>query len=76
VTDVEPDHDDDQGDAPDTFDDRLADIGRLIDTLGDETDPHRRQLHRAVIVKLIALLGLSALDHIAAALDRLDAVRD
>lgn len=65
-------HDDGQGDAPDTFDDRLADLARLIDTLADEADANRRVVHRLVIVRLLAALGADALTRIAAQLERLD----
>ena len=70
MTDV---HDDGQGDAPDTFDDRLADLARLIDTLADEADDRRRLAHRAVIVRLLTRLAADALSRIAAELDRVDA---
>jgi hypothetical protein len=71
MTDV--DHPADQGDAPDTVDDRLADIARLIDTLADEVDPGHRLAHRAVIVLLLARLGRDVLARVGELLDRLDA---
>ena len=63
---------DDQGDGPDTFDDRLADLARLIDTLPDELDPDRRLRRRTIIVRLAALLVADATSQIALLLDPLD----
>jgi hypothetical protein len=70
--------DDDQGDGdtPDTFDDRLTDIRRLVGALTAETDVGRRQLHRFVIVRELALLAAGALQQIAAVLDELDELDD
>lgn len=72
MTDTDPTHPVDQGDGPDTFDDRLADLARLIDTLADEIDGDRRLRHRAVIVRLLTLLASDAFARIAAQLDRLE----
>jgi hypothetical protein len=68
MTDTDPDEH--VGDAPDTFDDRLTDVRRLIDALVDELDDERRQHHRAVIVRLLTLLAADALARIAVELDR------
>lgn len=70
----DPAHDDDdgQGDGPDTLDDRLAAVGRLVDTLRDETDPDRRVRHRAVCLVLLARVGADALARIAVLLERLE----
>lgn len=67
------DHGDGDGDQPDTFDDRLADLARLIDTLVDERDEQRRLDHRRVVLRLLARLAADALARVAAQLDRLDA---
>lgn len=61
-----------QGDAPDTFDDRLADIARLIDTLADEATDVRRAAHRAIVVRLLTALAADALRRIADQLERVD----
>jgi hypothetical protein len=72
MTDVDHVDDDDQGDAPDRIDDRLADIARLIDALAGETDLGRRALHRAIAERLITRTGADVLDRIAALFHRLD----
>ena len=61
------------GDAPDTFDGRLGVIARLIDALGAERDDRRRVAHRAVVVRLLALLAADFLVRVAAEADRVDA---
>lgn len=66
----------DQGDAPDTIDDRLAAVARLVDTLRDELDAGRRARHRAVAVRLLARLLTDLLARVAAELDELDQVDD
>lgn len=72
MTDVH-DHDDgDQGDGPDTFDDRLAGLRALVDALADERDEVRRALHRRIAVRLLTRLAAEALTRISEQLDRLD----
>ena len=57
------------GDAPDTFDGRLAGVARLIDTFDDEVNVDRRRARRTAI--LILLDGLRDL-----ALDQVDDLRE
>lgn len=59
------------GDAPDTFDDRLAAITRLIDTAADEIDERRRIARRALIVRLLLELAQETSRLIVIQLDRL-----
>jgi hypothetical protein len=59
------------GDAPDTFDDRLAAIIRLIDTADDDLDERRRIARRALIVRLLLELAQESTRLIVIQLDRL-----
>jgi len=72
MTDVDHVDNDDQGDAPDTFDVRLADVARLIDTLVDERNDRRRLEPRDAIVRLLTRLAADALARIASQLERVD----
>lgn len=65
--------DDEGGEAPDTFDGRLAGIVRLIDTYGDES-PERQPHRRRVIRDLLAGLMDKAVDLVQAQYDRLDEI--
>jgi hypothetical protein len=59
------------GDAPDTFEDRLAAITRLIDTAGDELDVRRRLARRLLILRLLTDLAQESTRLIVIQLDRL-----
>lgn len=56
MTDTDHHDADDQADGPDTFDDRLAGIARLIDTFVFDPDDDHRRLRRVVIVRLLGEL--------------------
>ena len=60
------------GDAPDTFEDRLTAITRLIDTADEETIEHRRIARRALIVRLLLALAQETNRLIVIQLDRLE----
>lgn len=67
IDDQQPD-----GDAPDTFDDRLFAITRLIDTADDELDEARRRRRLALVLRLLTALALDANRRIIIQLDRLE----
>jgi hypothetical protein len=70
MTDGHPD--DGPGDGPDSIDDRLTAIRRLIDTAGNDHDPERRHQRRVVAFGLLAQLGMDVLAVVALEMDRLD----
>jgi hypothetical protein len=49
-------------------------IARLISTFGDETDPKRQVLRRAVILRLLTGETTRALNYVSALIARLDEV--
>jgi hypothetical protein len=59
------------GDAPDSFDDRLAVIVRLIDTM-EHDNGDRRRARRALVLGLLVSLTRDATARIVVQLDRLD----
>lgn len=75
MTDEAPHEDveEESGDAPDTFEDRLVVIVRLIDTADEEEDAHRKLLRRALILRLLSRLLQDTNTKIITQLDR---VRD
>ena len=60
------------GDAPDTFDDRLEAITRLIDAIDDELDALRRRRRAALAMRLLAHLAVEANRRVVIQLDRLE----
>jgi len=74
MSDIEVELDDGSSDEPDMFEDRLFVIVRLIDTADEETEPHRRLLRRAVILRLLSALQRDSTLLIVAQLERLDAL--
>jgi hypothetical protein len=63
---------DDGGELPDTFDDRLTAIRRLIDTAGNDHDPERRHQRRQVAGGLLFQFVADVAAVAALELDRLD----
>jgi len=74
MTDVAHDDDGDQGDGPDRLDDRLDDIGRLIDALAADHDLTNRALRRVIATRLVAATGRDVLERLAALLDRIEQI--
>ena len=71
-TDADPAHvDEPSGDGPDTIDDRIVVIVRLIDTADEETTEGRRLLRRLLILRLITHLQQDFSDLLQEQLDRL-----
>jgi hypothetical protein len=60
------------GDAPDTFEGRLAAVTRLIDTADDEIDERRRIARRALVIRLLLDLTQETNRLIVIQLDRLE----